>query len=509
MIQRLQITSRVTTALIVAVALGVAWGAVLMWGGFFVTQFFGGATVYESITVRLDGTPVIQSQTLRNSTWLDATHRTLDGKTIEFDPRQEYSATGFIAPIQPPGLYETRLSWPERIAGASDYQRPPVQWFVVRDDEVLGRVHFAGFDRESKSLVGYIGRKGYSRVVPPHDQWFEIGRASLSWGNSALASSSQISPAARSYDRYQSFGTSQLPSWLVFVIDGDRLEEVDLRSRSVRKVLDLPGIQQAAITYELPKKAASKGDATADEQAGQGKTSMQQQIEWTLNIAARTADRVVVLDPRSMTQREFKLNESLRDKSYTAYFLPSGEMLAVWNEKDRPPGETEVGWMRPDGTFSKQHTVQLAVQPQQSNHTGAWLAAGVAPVTAGWLGVISVVAPLGMMQMHQAASYASGVAKLLPFTTLPLLAVIALSAFLTWQTVKLQRKYHRPATRVWATFVFLLGLPGFLAYLVEQRRPKMEACPQCNDIVPRDRSACASCNAEFSAPPRLGTEIFA
>ena len=87
--------------------------------------------------------------------------------------------------------------------------------------------------------------------------------------------------------------------------------------------------------------------------------------------------------------------------------------------------------------------------------------------------------------------------------------MIALSAVLAWQTVKLQRKYHRPATRVWATFVFLLGLPGFLAYLVEQRRPKMEACPQCKENVPRDRSACASCHTEFLAPPRLGMEIFA
>ncbi len=505
--QRLQIISRVTTALVIAIALGVAWGAVAMWCGFIVTQFSSRPLVYEHIVVRLDGTPLIESQTYRNSMSLAETYRTLDGKAVDAKPRR-YDDTWFNAPIQPPGLYETHLSWPERIAGTSDYQRPPVQWFAVRDDEVLGRLYFAGFDDESKSLVGYIGRNGFSRIVPAHDQWFEIGRPSLSWGNAAMASSSQISPAAKSYGRYQSVGLSQLPSWLVFVIDGDQLAEVNLRERSVRKVLDLPGIQQVVTTYELPKKVA-KGDAPTNELADQGETNIQQQVDWTLNVAARNTDRIVMLDPRTMERREFKLNASLRDNRFNAYFLKSGEMLAVWTEKDHPPGETEVGWMRPDGEFSKQRTVQLAVQPSASAHTAAWLAAGVVPVTAGWLAVISVVAPLEMMQMHQAASYASGVAKLLPFTTLPLLAVIALSAFLAWQTAKLQRKYHRPATRVWATFVFLLGLPGFLAYLVEQRRPKMEACPQCNDIVPRDRSACASCNAEFLAPPRLGTEIFA
>jgi predicted amidophosphoribosyltransferase len=62
---------------------------------------------------------------------------------------------------------------------------------------------------------------------------------------------------------------------------------------------------------------------------------------------------------------------------------------------------------------------------------------------------------------------------------------------------------------VWVTFVLLLGLPGFLAYLIEHRRAKLETCSECGKVVPRDREACAACDAEFAAPARVGTEIFA
>jgi hypothetical protein len=57
--------------------------------------------------------------------------------------------------------------------------------------------------------------------------------------------------------------------------------------------------------------------------------------------------------------------------------------------------------------------------------------------------------------------------------------------------------------------VLLLGLPGFFGYWLEHRRPKLESCDACDEIVPRDREACAACDAQFPTPPLMGTEIFA
>jgi hypothetical protein len=91
----------------------------------------------------------------------------------------------------------------------------------------------------------------------------------------------------------------------------------------------------------------------------------------------------------------------------------------------------------------------------------------------------------------------------------PLIAVLVVAAVCSWVTMKLQRKYKRSATLAWSVFVFLLGVPGFFAYLVEHRRTKLEACSQCGEVVPRDRETCAACDAEFAPPARVGTEIFA
>jgi hypothetical protein len=83
------------------------------------------------------------------------------------------------------------------------------------------------------------------------------------------------------------------------------------------------------------------------------------------------------------------------------------------------------------------------------------------------------------------------------------------SAILAWVTLRWHRKFRRRAAGVWTGFVALLGVPGFLAYLLEHRRAKLETCAECGAIVPRDRDACADCGKTFAPPAPVGTEIFA
>ena len=137
------------------------------------------------------------------------------------------------------------------------------------------------------------------------------------------------------------------------------------------------------------------------------------------------------------------------------------------------------------------------------------MAAAVAPVPVGWAAVLGVFAPLGMIQSNLVASYGEAMAKIFTPGDAPANCDSAVRCVLAWITFRIQRKYHRRANSVWVTFVLLLGLPGFLAYLFEHRRAKLEACRQCGKVVPRDREACAACETEFAAPARVGTEIFA
>jgi hypothetical protein len=118
-------------------------------------------------------------------------------------------------------------------------------------------------------------------------------------------------------------------------------------------------------------------------------------------------------------------------------------------------------------------------------------------------------APLYLVQVNFLDNLGSAVAYVVNVAWQPLILVFVVAAVVTWLALRLQRKYRRRGTVLWAVFVFLFGLPGFLAYLVEHRRVKLEACSHCGEIVPRDRETCAACNVEFAPPARIGTEIFA
>jgi hypothetical protein len=57
--------------------------------------------------------------------------------------------------------------------------------------------------------------------------------------------------------------------------------------------------------------------------------------------------------------------------------------------------------------------------------------------------------------------------------------------------------------------VFLTGMPGLVAYLIEHRREARSACPACGRVVPRKRDACAQCGEAFPEPRLTGVEVFA
>ena len=80
---------------------------------------------------------------------------------------------------------------------------------------------------------------------------------------------------------------------------------------------------------------------------------------------------------------------------------------------------------------------------------------------------------------------------------LPLLAVLIAGAVAGLVDVPPAAKISPAGDWRLGHVCFLAWTAGLLAYLVEQRRAKLEACPQCGDIVPRDREACAACNTDL------------
>jgi hypothetical protein len=90
-----------------------------------------------------------------------------------------------------------------------------------------------------------------------------------------------------------------------------------------------------------------------------------------------------------------------------------------------------------------------------------------------------------------------------------LLAVYLFSTVLAVLAYRRQKRYALPGAGAWATFVFLFGVPGWLAYRWHRHWPVLEACGECHRPAPRDRESCAACGRVFAPPPLTGTEVFA
>jgi hypothetical protein len=96
-----------------------------------------------------------------------------------------------------------------------------------------------------------------------------------------------------------------------------------------------------------------------------------------------------------------------------------------------------------------------------------------------------------------------------PFVFMPFLILFAISILLSIRTYKRHLRLSETDAIVWAIFVFLWGVPGYIGYLIHCRWPVMERCSTCIKETPRDRDDCLHCHTPFPPPARVGTEIFA
>ena len=139
----------------------------------------------------------------------------------------------------------------------------------------------------------------------------------------------------------------------------------------------------------------------------------------------------------------------------------------------------------------------------------AWTASLIAPLPAVTTFLATVATPLEYCGNGWAANYSAALAHCLAAWWPPLLVVWLLSVALAWYCCRRHRRYCQSASGLWFVFVLLLGLPGLVAYLFHRRWPVLEKCPNCGQVVPRDRQACAQCGAAFPPPEPKGCEVFA
>jgi len=286
----------------------------------------------------------------------------------------------------------------------------------------------------------------------------------------------------------------------VFMLSGDRLLEVNLAKRSVRTILEGESLVSVNL-FQQPGPFEINGEKTVAPRLKQ-------------YLAARSDDRVLVVDPQAgpqaRLQRAYTLPEKIRRQRFMFCELDNRTGVALLMDARARAYDQELVLFDPAGKVLRQAAIPS--QPDRfvdRPSTFAWVCAAAIPVPI----VAPFVVPSGYvreyLQSGEVSSYAGALARALGQTWPQLLIVFLLSASMAWLCYRRQKRFALPHTACWVAFVFLGGVPGLLGYLLHRRWPPRVACPACTVPAPRDRDHCAHCGAEFAPPAPKGIEVLA
>ncbi len=486
----------VIVCLVLAAGFGTIWGFGVGGVGSFVSSLFAEPQTYESIIVARDGSPLIQSRIGGN--YYHQQIRTLDDTPVSPEKLDTMSVVSMNERYRAPGIVDWPITWQERIAGMSDSRNPPNSWVLIRDAESEGRAYITGHDALTNYSLGYIGREGSRETVPAAEEWFDLGNNRLDWNTNVVTSGGSVDFGSLglgyNYPAVDQQGWFQ--PWQVFLCDGNTVREINLRDRQIRLVQDfeqLVGVAVAVLHVVIP------GAPNDPEQSSR--------IEQRLLV--RCTDRLIVFNPFEVTQVDFKIPVGLENKPFSVHTIgPERLMLHIDRGYWEQGNVVELQTIKPNGEVERQDTVRLLNYVPSTSGEQALEVAAIAPTLLPWVVGVIAVAPLIFIQNLQAETYQQALGKSLEAWP-GLLLVFVVSLILAALVFHWQKKYSRPHTGLWTTFVFLTTLPGFLGYWAMHRKPLLAACPSCGGEVPRNRDACAKCAEPFPEPKLLGSEIFA
>jgi len=496
-------------ATLLALGIQVVYATVVMWVVAVGESLLPSRDPHEYITYLGDGTPFIMTYTPTD--YDSRTGRTLDGEVLTTEDME--TQTGGIGLPGPHYRTKVRSGWPDRIQSFNDGREPAIYWYFIHTGERNGHGHFVGYDSKLKLRVGYIGVAGFSRGEPPPEQSFPVN------GPRVAAAIDIQSPSSR----YYRYGTGvpdyevtsehhePIKPWLVYLVSGDRVLEIDLRERSVQTVIESDAIVSIRVSrrrFPFPKEEEPM-----------------RPVHRRLYLAIRLQDRVQVIDPRGEERLTYLLPEEVQARELT--FIERSDGTAIFESQPRRThSPVDLHWVsnwegtvRSEAIALKGRSYILLLRLGNVYLDVPWgiedsraisgLFSLLSPVPSVWIVAGTVGVPAAYVKRDAAPDYPSALAKSLRDTWPGILISVILSAGATWLCVKRQRRYAAPWTRTWAVFVFLFGIPGLLGYLFCRSWPPQEECPACHEKVPRDRESCSCCDAGFPEPAPKGIEVLA
>ncbi|HET6882419.1 MAG TPA: hypothetical protein VFI31_19795 [Pirellulales bacterium] len=351
---------------------------------------------------------------------------------------------------------------------------PQISWFIVQPQIRSGLAYCVGYDKATKELFGYMGQKGFHRALPPPEEWFPA-TGDLNMRLVSGASIGRTAAGAR-----VPVVTRPSARGVVFLASNDRIWAIDLAARTVGVLFESPDI-----------------------------TSLRASPDEKPELLVRTSSEIIAIDLQGSPRTKWKVPEVLQRDSLQWYELADGGALT--QELRQTANKVYLGfiWMDRNGTITHSEQFEtrlgLPVGPRMIHLLVA--AATPSPLTFSFVSMIAV--PLTAVGQGEQPDLPTAIAHTLADAWPALATLNLVSAVLAWLAYRRQVRYALSGAGAWAVFVFLLGVPGWLAYRWHRRWPLVDSCGECHRPAPRDREACAACGQLFAPPPLLGTEIFA
>lgn len=478
--------SSLMLAFVLAIGVLVAWYlvSVIPIGPFWAKLRYRGGS--EELYVLQDGTPVIYS-------WMPANKgcRTLNGR-----PAPNFKATdntwGGVVLFGPEWkkLPYSSTPWRVRIIMLMEDTIPPGAerltelCYFVQNGRSDGRAYFVYYDRENWMCTGYLGRNGFSRTKPNDNEQFRVD-------------SRRLKTVGQSYVldyvcHFDSLGVTQRAYISANLLTDEGVYEIDYCRHAVKLLFpndtlcSASSIKATPVTFSLPPT-----------------TPPPPQL-----LIVRTPDRVIILSESGEPLRSYLLPKEIRDKDFRWFDFGDGKAMLTIDRNGLPTNRMSSGektasiyWFGDDGKVVDHREVVLKTT-KGTNDAAVNMLCVPSPM-------IQFLGPVLDSVFHRRVSSSASVYKKIAnqWPWIMILAIVCI--VLAWLCYRRQRRFGLPWTWMWVVFVLLLGVPGWLGYLVHRRWPARLPCPHCGKSVPRDRPACLHCSHDFPAPAPTGAEVFA
>jgi hypothetical protein len=473
--------------LFLAVGIAFAWCALGNWLNGIVDSAMQSREPFENIYLSTKGEPILVRSSAGNTSTTEQI-LSLAGDPLPLTSQDLLYPQAVGGPDKDE-LAARSLDWRSRLTAETDGGIPPIYWYMIHDGKQPGHAYGVGFHAPTQTIAGYFARKGFTKSLPPREEWFDIA------GTAGLAGVT----TARFHD--------QEPRWSggsqgqLLLADG-KLWKIDAAKKQLQVLLDCPKAYRVGHVWRILDAAPAP---PSEEQAEDQRAVAIRRLRGIL----REPESLVVVNLHDGEQVRYPLPVDLREKNISSAVLPSGELLIIahgsWRDTDY-----KLVWLKTSGEVVKQQTVRLKSRyPEPSWTWLGWQSALIFPLPIVNAAYTTVWAPLGSIQEEKSDDYREALTLVLQKTWPSVLAVLAIGCAAAVLAYRRQKRFGLPHAGAWAAFVFLLGIPGWLAYRFHRTWPVLEDCPSCRQASPRDRTTCLDCGASFPPPPLKGIEVFA